>query len=150
MSSKKNNKVTDKLAALLADTYILALKTQNYHWNVTGPQFASLHKLFEDQYGDLSAAVDDIAERIRALGEKAPGSFAAFAKLSSLKEEGGNPTAEQMIKKLLADHQTLAESCEAVINEADDVDDEGSEDLAIGRLRVHQKAAWMLKAHLDK
>lgn len=148
MSSRKNNKVTEKLAVLLADTYMLTLKTQNYHWNVTGPNFASLHKLFEEQYNDLAEANDVIAERIRALGERTPGSFAAFSKLTSIKEETGNPSAEQMIKKLAADHQALVESCESVINEADDVDDEGSEDLAINRLRFHQKAIWMLKAHV--
>lgn len=149
MSSKKNNKVTEKLSILLADSYMLMLKTQNFHWNVTGVHFGALHTLFEDQYNEMFKAVDEIAERIRALGEKTPGSFAAFSKLSSIKEETGNPSAEQMIKKLLADHQTLAESCEAVINEADDVDDEGSEDLAVNRLRFHQKTAWMLKAHIS-
>lgn len=148
MSSRKNNKVTDKLAVLLADTYMLTLKTQNYHWNVTGPNFSALHQLFEEQYNDMWAASDVIAERIRALGEKTPGSFAAFAKLTSIKEESGNPSAEQMLKKLAADHQALAESCESVMNEADDVDDEGTEDLAVERLRFHQKAVWMLKAHL--
>lgn len=147
--SKKNNKVTEKLGILLADSYMLMLKTQNFHWNVTGIHFSSLHKLFEEQYNELFAAIDDVAERIRALGDKAPGSFAAFSALSSIKEEKGNPSAEQMLKKLVADHQTLAETCESVINEADDVDDEGTEDMAIARLRFHQKAIWMLKAHLS-
>jgi starvation-inducible DNA-binding protein len=149
MASRKNNKVVEKLSVLLADTYVLTLKTQNYHWNVTGPNFIGLHKLLEEHYNDLFEANDVIAERIRALGEKAPGSFAVFSKLSSVKEETGNPSSDKILKNLAADHQTLAESCEAVINEADEVDDEVSEDLAINRLKFHQKAAWMLKAHLD-
>jgi starvation-inducible DNA-binding protein len=149
MSGKKNHNVGGTLAKLLADSYLLGLKTQNYHWNVTGMSFGSLHALFETQYNDIAAAVDELAERIRALGEKAPGSFAAFSKLSSIKEETGNPGAEQMIKKLVADHETLAETCEAVIEAADEIDDEGTEDMAIARLKFHQKAVWMLKAHLQ-
>ena len=149
MTGKKNHNVSNTLATLLADSYLLALKTQNYHWNVTGMSFGPLHAMFESQYNDLAAAIDLIAERLRALGEKSPGSFAAFSELSSIKEETGNPNAAQMIKKLLADHETLAETCEKVIEAADEVDDEGTEDLAIDRLKFHQKTAWMLKSHLS-
>lgn len=145
----KPNAVAQGLNALLADSYVLFLKTQNYHWNVTGPYFNTLHTMFETQYQDLFAAIDEIAERLRALGHRAPGSFAAFAKLSDITEETGTPKAEQMIKNLVKDHETIIKSCEALIEAADDADDDASEDLAIGRLQMHQKFHWMLKAHLE-
>ena len=139
--------VVESLRTFLADSYTLYLKTQNYHWNVTGPQFESLHVLFEKQYTDLAAAIDEVAERIRALGEKSPGSFSYFGKLTSVKEEEGSPAAMQMVKNLANDNRTLAESAEKVIKAAQEIGDEGTADLAIGRLKAHQKSAWMLDAH---
>ncbi len=145
----KPDAVAQGLNNLLADSYVLFLKTQNYHWNVTGPYFNTLHTMFETQYQDLFLAIDEVAERLRALGHKAPGSFAAYAKLTDIKEETASPKAEQMIKNLVKDHETIIKTCEALINAADDADDDASEDLAIARLQVHQKMHWMLKAHLE-
>jgi len=147
--SKKEKKVVDALAKLLADSYILHLKTQNYHWNVTGPSFNSLHTLFQTQYEDLALANDDIAERIRALGEKAPGSYAAFSKIAAVKEEKGYPGAAQMLKNLLKDQEALVKSAETVLRSAQDIGDEPTVDLAIQRQQVHQKNHWMIKAHLE-
>src|SRR5262249_24368517 len=124
MSKKSNHQVVAALSQLLADSYFLQLKTQNYHWNVTGPQFGELHKLFEEQYTDIAAAVDDVAERLRALGEKTPGSFAAFSKISRIKEETGDPDAKTMLKNLANDNETLAGSCEAVIKASQEIGDE--------------------------
>jgi starvation-inducible DNA-binding protein len=142
-------KVLAALSVLLANTYTLYLKTQNYHWNVTGPYFSQLHALFQTQYEDLALANDLLAERIRALGEKAPGSYSAFAKLSSIKEENGNPAAMQMVKNLAKDHETLSASAEVLIKAAEAAGDEPSLDMAIQRMDVHQKTHWMLAAHLE-
>lgn len=141
--------VTRALTRLLADSYVLFLKTQNYHWNVTGPNFNGLHLMFETQYQDLFAAIDEIAERLRALGVAAPGSFAAFGKLTDIKEETGTPNATQMIKALVRDQETIATTLQELIDAAADADDDATEDLAIGRLQMHQKHHWMLKAHLE-
>lgn len=149
MAGKSNHAVVENLGRLLADTYTLALKTQNYHWNVTGPGFSQLHTLFETQYTDLSATTDEVAERIRALGEKTPASFTAFAKLAKVKEENGEPDYKAMIKNLAQDNQTVAETAEALIKSAQEVGDEGTADLGIRRVQIHQKNIWMLKAHLE-
>ncbi|MDE1153408.1 MAG: DNA starvation/stationary phase protection protein [Micavibrio sp.] len=150
MAEKNSNRsVVDALSKTLADTYTLYLKTQNYHWNVTGPGFHGLHIMFEEQYKDLAAASDEIAERIRALGEKAPASFTAFAKLAKIKEENGNPDYKKMLANLVKDNETAVDTFEALIKTAQDEEDEGSADLAIRRLQVHQKNHWMLKAYLD-
>jgi starvation-inducible DNA-binding protein len=146
MAKKSNHAVVQSLSKLLADTYVVALKTQNYHWNVTGPQFNSLHLMFMAQYNELHLAVDEVAERIRALDEFTPGSFAAFGKLSSVKEETGNPNAMQMVKNLANDHDTLADSAQAVVKAAQEIGDEASADLGIKRLQIHQKTAWKLRA----
>ncbi|MBI1215920.1 MAG: DNA starvation/stationary phase protection protein [Alphaproteobacteria bacterium] len=147
--SKKEKNVVGALSKLLADSYILHLKTQNYHWNVTGPSFNSLHTLFQLQYEDLALANDLIAERIRALGEKAPGSYAAFVKVAAVKEENGDPNAAQMLKNLVKDQEALVKSAEAVLQAAEEIGDEPTVDLAIQRQQVHQKNHWMLKAHLE-
>lgn len=147
-SPQSNHAVVESLNKLLADSYVLLLKTQNYHWNVTGPHFSALHVMFENQYNDLFPAIDEIAERIRALGHKAPGNFSTFARLATVKEETATPGPDEMIKSLVQDNQTLADSCEAVIKAAEEIGDEGSADLAVGRLRYHHKTVWMLKAHL--
>lgn len=144
-----NAKVVKALEKLLADTYTLYLKTQNYHWNVTGPSFNSLHTLFQTQYEDMILANDLIAERIRTLGEKAPGSFAAFLKTTSIKEESGNPKANEMVKNLAQDQETLVRSAQAVLDAAQENGDDPTVDLAIGRMEIHQKNQWMLNAHLE-
>lgn len=143
----KNNSVVTALSAVLADTYILALKTQNYHWNVTGPSFAMLHDMFGKQYADLSATVDILAERIRALGVRAPGSFAAFSKLTSLREETGSPSALTMIKNLAKDHETAVAGLKKALSLAQKSSDEATADMLIERIEWHEKTIWMLSAH---
>jgi starvation-inducible DNA-binding protein len=138
------------LARLLADTYTLYLKTQGFHWNVTGPRFYELHKLFEEQYGELAGANDEIAERIRALGVKAPSSYGEFKTLASIAEEGGAPAADEMLRQLLADHRSAVRTAEAAVAAAEAGDDVGSADLATQRIRSHEKAAWMLEALLTR
>ena len=140
--------VADGLSRVLADSYTLYLKTHNFHWNVTGPSFQALHGLFETQYTELAMAVDEVAERIRALGHPAPGSYTQFAKLSSVKEETGVPAAEDMVRQLVEAHETVARTAREVIPTAQEAKDEASVDLLVGRLKVHEKAAWMLRSML--
>ncbi|MDX9750362.1 MAG: Dps family protein [Flavobacteriales bacterium] len=141
--------VVEPMAVLLASSYTLYLKTHNYHWNVTGPMFTTLHGLFETQYTELAQAIDEVAERIRTMGAPAPGSYTAFAKLSKVKEENGSPDAKTMIRQLVADQQTVVEAARAVFDAAQKVGDEVSADMAIGRMDVHAKNAWMLRSHLE-
>src|SRR6185437_666047 len=142
--------MAETLARVLANTYTLYLKTHNYHWNVTGPQFASLHTLFETQYTELAGAVDTIAERIRALGHVAPGSYVAFGKLSEVKEAPDSPPeAMQMIRELAADNEALTKLADKANAVADENDDVASGDMMIERMQVDDKAAWMLRAHLE-
>lgn len=140
--------ITEGLSRLLADTYTLYLKTHNYHWNVTGPQFNTLHQMFMTQYTELGLAVDEIAERIRALGAFAPGSYSAFARLSTVKEANGVPSAEQMVADLAADQATIVRTARSVFPHADAASDEPTADLLTQRMQVHEKAAWMLRAML--
>lgn len=152
-SSTKNKHlhiVAEELAHLLADTYTLYLKTQNFHWNVTGPLFAALHKLFEEQYIELANAVDTIAERIRALGSHAPATFSEFQKLSSLKEDSGKCSAQDMIKKLMKDHETISHQLLAIFSKAEKANDQATIDLLTERMRAHDKLAWMLKSSLGQ
>jgi len=142
--------MADALGRVLANTYTLYLKTHNYHWNVTGPQFASLHALFEQQYTELSAAVDMVAERIRALGHVAPGSYSAYGKLSEIKEAPDSPPeAMAMVRELAADNEALTRLAEKANEIADEVGDVASGDMMIERMQAHAKAAWMLRAHLE-
>lgn len=134
---------------LLASSYTLYLKTHNYHWNVTGPMFTTLHTLFETQYTELAAAVDEIAERIRALGSFAPGSYSEFAKLSTVKEETGRPDAKEMIRILVADQAAVTTAAHRLIEAAEAVSDQPSADLGIRRRELHEKNAWMLRSHLE-
>jgi starvation-inducible DNA-binding protein len=138
--------VADGLARLLADSYTLYLKTHGFHWNVTGPQFAALHTLFEQQYTELALAVDAIAERIRALGVFAPGSFAQFAKLATVREETGVPAAAEMVRALAADHEAVVRTARSVLPTAQKAADESSIGLLVERMTVHEKAAWMLRS----
>jgi starvation-inducible DNA-binding protein len=138
--------IAKHLGGVLADTYVLLLKTQNYHWNVTGPHFHSLHEMFEEQYSELFEAVDEIAERIRTLGRPAPGSMAEFAKAATVPEAKAGLDAEGMVADLMASHQTVLERVHACAHVADEQDDEGTEDLMTRRIAAHQKAVWMLGA----
>ena len=138
--------VAEGLKVFLADSYTLYLKTHNYHWNVTGPQFQTLHTLFEEQYTELWTAVDEIAERIRALGAQAPGSYKAFAKLTSLEEPEEVPAAEEMVRQLGADHEAVVRSARKVLHTAQKAEDEVTIGLLTDRMAVHEKTAWMLRA----
>ena len=149
--SKKDRKtVADGLSKLLADTYTLYLKTHNFHWNVEGPMFNTLHLMFETQYNELALAVDAIAERIRALGHPAPGSYAAYAKLSSIKEEIGVPKAEEMNRQLVDGQEAVARTARAVFPAAEKAGDEPTADLLTQRMQIHEKTAWMLRSLLSK
>lgn len=138
--------IAEGLSRLLADTYTLYLKTHNFHWNVTGPMFNSLHTMFEEQYTELAVAVDDIAERIRALGEPAPGSYAAYAKLTEIKEAEGVPSAEEMIRELARDQETVARTARSVFPTAEEANDQSTADLVTQRMQTHEKTAWMLRS----
>lgn len=149
MTDESGTAVVDALSALLADSYTLYLKTHNYHWNVTGPMFTTLHTLFETEYTELATAVDEIAERIRAVGAFAPGSYSAFAELSTVKEETGRPEAKDMIRNLVADQNAVAASARRVIEAAEATNDQASADLGTRRVEIHEKNAWMLRSHLE-
>jgi starvation-inducible DNA-binding protein len=147
--SKKDRAALAKgLARLLADSYTLYLKTHNYHWNVEGPLFNTLHLMFEQQYTELALAVDQIAERIRALGHPAPGSYQAFAELTSIKEAKGTPAAKDMIKQLVIGQETVVRTAREVFPIADAAHDEPTADLLTQRMQVHEKNAWMLRSML--
>ncbi|HBZ49497.1 MAG TPA: DNA starvation/stationary phase protection protein, partial [Halieaceae bacterium] len=134
------------LNVLLANSYTLYLKTHNYHWNVTGPMFNTLHLMFEQQYTELAAAVDQIAERIRALGAFAPGSYTEYARLTSIPEDETVPDAETMIKNLVAGQETLARQARDVMATVGESRDEPTADLLTQRMQVHEKNAWMLRS----
>ncbi|HYL90394.1 MAG TPA: Dps family protein [Burkholderiales bacterium] len=141
-------KIAQGLARLLADTYTLYLKTHNFHWNVTGPMFQTLHLMFETQYNELALAVDLIAERIRALGHPAPGTYGAFSKLTSIREPKGVPAAEDMIRELVAGQEAVVKTARSVFPLVDKVNDEPSADLLTQRMQVHERTAWMLRSLL--
>lgn len=136
------------LSRLLADTYTLYLKTHNFHWNVTGPMFNTLHLMFEQQYDELALAVDAIAERIRALGFPAPGSYKQFSELTSIPEEAGVPSAEEMIRQLVKDQETVVRTARSIFPVVDKANDEATADLLTQRLQIHEKTAWMLRSLL--
>jgi starvation-inducible DNA-binding protein len=142
-------KIADGLSRLLADTYTLYLKTHSFHWNVTGPMFNTLHVMFMEQYTELSLAVDLVAERIRSLGHWAPGSYAQYAKLTSIDEATTVPKAEDMIRALVKGHETVARTARAVFPPAEKAGDEATCDLLTQRLQIHEKTAWMLRSLLD-
>lgn len=138
--------IADGLKRLLADSYTLYLQTHNFHWNVTGPQFRELHLMFEEHYTELAIAVDDIAERIRTLGVAAPGTYKAFAQLSSIDEVEGVPNAAEMVLTLTHGHEQVVKTCRDVLKKAQEADDESTAALVGDRMRVHEKTAWMLRA----
>jgi starvation-inducible DNA-binding protein len=146
IAEKDRKKIADGLSRLLADTYTLYLKTHNFHWNVEGPMFNTLHLMFEQQYTELALAVDQIAERIRALGVPAPGSYSAYAKLATVKEANDVPSAEQMIRELARDQETVVRTARSVFPLAEKANDEPTADLLTQRMQVHEKTAWMLRA----
>lgn len=149
--STASQSTAPSLEKLLADSYTLYLKTHNFHWNVTGPAFLSLHQLFETQYTELSTAVDEIAERIRTLGRPAPGSYQEFAELSTVQEAlgaGEKISAKDMIAQLATDQIIVANTAGQVIREASEAGDDATADLATQRQQIHQKAAWMLNSLL--
>jgi starvation-inducible DNA-binding protein len=136
------------LSSLLADTFTLYLKTHNFHWNVTGPMFRTLHVMFEEQYNELWTATDLIAERIRSLGVFAPATFGEFSNLATIREEAGVPAAMQMVRQLVDGHETVARTARAVIETAEAASDAPTADLLTERLQVHEKTAWMLRSLL--
>ncbi|NLQ17332.1 DNA starvation/stationary phase protection protein [Marinomonas sp. M1K-6] len=146
ISKKNRSEISEGLKHLLADTYTLYLQTHNFHWNVTGPQFRELHLMFEEQYQELALAVDDIAERIRTLDVAAPGTYKAFAELSSVKEVDGVPSSTDMVKYLTKGHEQVVKTARKVLKVAQEADDESSASLVSDRMRVHEKTAWMLRA----
>ena len=146
ISKKDRQKIADGLSHVLADTYTLYLKTHNFHWNVTGPMFQTLHLMFETQYNELALAVDLVAERIRALGVYAPGTYKAFSALSAIKEEDGIPKAEDMIRLLVEGHETTARTAREVFKVAESANDQPTCDLLTQRMQVHEKTAWMLRS----
>ncbi|GEO80372.1 Dps family protein [Pararhodospirillum oryzae] len=143
---EKRKAIAEGLSRLLADTYTLYLKTHNFHWNVTGPMFNTLHLMFETQYNELALAVDTVAERIRALGEPAPGSYAQFAGLTVIKEATEVPPAEEMIRELARDQEAVARTARSVFPLAEEANDQPTADLLTQRMQTHEKTAWMLRA----
>lgn len=149
--NKENRKaISVAVSKLLADSYLLYLKTQNYHWNVTGELFRPLHELFEEQYTELAGAIDDIAERIRALGYKAPGTFREFRELSSVEEDSESPSSLEMIRRLADDNERLLRTAREGLQPAKEAEDEATIDMITQRLQVHSKNAWMLRSHLEE
>jgi starvation-inducible DNA-binding protein len=142
--------IANGLSRLLADSYTLYLKTHNFHWNVTGPMFVTLHQLFEEQYTELAAAVDEIAERIRALGHPAPGTYREFQALTSIEDDDGDLDARGMITALVKAQETVARTARNAFPAVDAASDEPSGDLLTQRMQVHEKNAWMLRSLLVK
>ncbi|NJN31267.1 MAG: DNA starvation/stationary phase protection protein [Synechococcales cyanobacterium RM1_1_8] len=142
--------IADGLSRLLADSYSLYLKTHNFHWNVTGPMFQTLHLLFETQYTELALAVDLVAERIRALGYPAPGTYSEYAKLTSIPETEGVPKAKEMIQLLMEGQEAVVRTARSVFPAAEKVNDEPTADLLTQRMQVHEKNAWMLRSLLEE
>jgi len=145
----KRKELAQGLSRLLADTYTLYLKTHNFHWNVTGPHFNELHLMFEQHYNELWMAVDEVAERIRALGEFAPGTYSEFSKLSAIKEPEGRPDWSEMIRQLIDGHETLIRTCRELLPNVQKAGDESSAALIGDRMRIHEKTAWMLRSLLN-
>jgi starvation-inducible DNA-binding protein len=143
------NEIAAGLSRLLADTYTLYLKTHNFHWNVTGPMFQTLHMMFEAQYTELATAVDDIAERIRSLGFPAPGTYSDFSKLTSIPETPGVPQAEEMIRLLVEGNEAVVRTARSAFPMAERAGDESTADLLTERMRLHEKTAWMLRSLLQ-
>ena len=149
ISEDQRQQIAEGLSRLLADSYTLYLKTHNFHWNVTGPMFTTLHTLFEQHYTELATAVDEIAERIRALGVAAPGSYRQFGELSSIPEETGVPGAEEMIRQLVQGQEAVVRTARSIFPIVESANDEPSADLLTQRMQIHEKNAWMLRSLLE-
>ena len=149
LSPQHREQIAHGLSRLLADSYTLYLKTLNFHWNVTGPHFKSLHILFEEHYTDLATAVDEIAERIRALGHPAPGSYKQFAELTSIQEETKVPSWEEMVEQLVHGHETVIKTARSMLDLISEAKDEVTLGLLAGRMEVHEKTAWMLRSFVE-
>src|SRR5258706_15383968 len=150
ISAKNRAAIAQGLSRLLADTYVLYLKTHSFHWNVEGPMFQTLHQMFMGQYTETWNAIDPIAERIRSLGHYAPGSYKQYAKLATIEESEGVPKAEKMIAELIAGQEAVARTARSVLPLADDANDQPTLDLLTQRLDIHEKNAWMLRSLLKK
>ncbi len=149
ISEEHRRAIAEGLSRLLADTYTLYLKTHNYHWNVRGPLFNTLHLMFETQYNELALAVDLIAERIRALGHPAPGSYQAYSALTAIPEEDDQPNAEEMIRRLVAGQETVVRTARSIFPIAEQAGDQPTMDLLTERMQIHEKNAWMLRSLLE-
>ncbi len=149
INEKDRSEIAVGLSKLLADTYSLYLKTHNFHWNVTGPMFQTLHLMFETQYNELALAVDLIAERIRSLGLPAPGTYSEFARLSSIRETSGVPKAEEMVQILVEGQEAIVRTARSVFPVAENASDEATADLLTQRIQLHEKTAWMLRSLLE-
>ena len=150
IDEENRKQIADGLSRVLADTYTLYLKTHNFHWNVTGPMFQTLHLLFETQYTELATAVDLIAERIRALGYPAPGTYSDYAKLSSISETAGVPKATDMIRLLVEGQEAVVRTARSIFPIVEQVNDEPTADLLTQRMQIHEKNAWMLRSLLEE
>ena len=150
MKEQDRAEIAQGLGKLLADSYTLYLKTHNFHWNVTGPMFQTLHLMFETQYNELALAVDLIAERIRALGFPAPGTYSEFTRLSSIRETTGVPKADEMIRLLVEGQESVVRTARSLFPLVDKVSDEATADLLTQRIQLHEKSAWMLRSLLEK
>jgi starvation-inducible DNA-binding protein len=149
ISEENRKEIADALSRVLADSYMLYLKTHNYHWNVTGELFHSLHEQFEEQYTELADAIDEIAERIRALGYRAPGTFKEFNELTSIDEQQDEPEAMEMVRRLAIGNEQVLRTAREALEPANNAEDEATIDLLTERLHVHSKTAWMLRSHLE-
>ncbi|MGA3120700.1 MAG: Dps family protein [Polyangiaceae bacterium] len=149
IDTKNREQIAGALSKVLADTYTLYLKTHNFHWNVKGPMFQTLHLMFEQQYNELWLAVDAVAERIRALGFPAPGTYTQFVALSSIKEDDGVPRAEDMIRRLVVGHETTARTARNAFKQAEEFNDQSTCDLLTQRMQTHEKTAWMLRSLVE-
>ena len=149
ISESDRKSIAGELSKLLADSYTLYLKTHNFHWNVTGPMFQTLHLMFEQQYTELSTAVDSIAERIRSLGVYAPATYREFSKLTSVGEPEGVPSSREMISQLVDGHETVIRTARSAFSAVEKAQDEASADLLTQRMQVHEKTAWMLRSLLE-
>ncbi|MEX2478967.1 MAG: Dps family protein [Gracilimonas sp.] len=150
ISEEHREKIAKGLSKVLADSYLLYLKTHNYHWNVTGELFHQLHEQFEQQYTELAAAIDEIAERIRAIGFRAPGSFKEFNEITSIEEDTDQPKAMEMVKRLAKANEQVIRTAREALKPANAAEDEATIDLLTERLTVHSKTAWMLRSHLEE
>jgi starvation-inducible DNA-binding protein len=147
---KKGAEIPTGLSHILADTGVLYFKTLNFHWNMVGPEFYMYHRLLEEQYKELAEALDDLAERIRMLGFPAPGSMSAFLQLACMNESLENLSQEEMVRELVESHESMVEHCRELIKASDALSDQGTSDLLIERLRLHDKNAWLLRSHLER